>query len=126
MGVIQDATGSTAVFGTSSFSFNLTGIGVGNASRESIPTSHLGTVNAQTFTGATLPDHGELTLVGYFSSNVAPPLGGAAETVTITFPDSTTWAASVFMTGWSWNTAQAESSSATATFKISGVPTLGP
>lgn len=126
MGVIHDATGSTAVFGTSSFSFQLTSIELTGASRESIPTSHIGTANAQTFVGATLPDNGEIRLSGYFNSASVPPLGGASETLTITFPDSSTWAASVFMTGWEWGVSMGEQSSATATVKISGVITLGP
>lgn len=124
MATIHDATGATAVFGTSSFSMDLVSIETSGMSRESIPTSHLGTTTAMTFAAATLADNGEVRLKGYFDPAVDPPIEGAAETLTITWPGGRTWAASVFMTGYETGASMGEQSSASATFKVTGDITL--
>lgn len=66
--------------------------------REAVATTTLDTTGGKTFIPSDTYDPG--TLEGSMQLNTAnsPPITGAAETVTLTFPDTSTWAASGFMT----------------------------
>ena len=92
------------------------------ASRESIQTSHMGTTSAHTFTPADLVDWGELVVEMAFNPSTAIPIGGAAETITITFPDSGTavWTFTGFMTGFEPSAPLEDRMTATATIKVTG------
>ena len=79
-------TGATVVFGTSAFSAELLSIGLPSMARGTVDTSHMGTTVALTHLPVDLIEWGELELELNFDPDEEPPLSGAAETVTITFP----------------------------------------
>lgn len=56
-----------------------------------------GNVYGKQFTPSTLYDPGELELRILFAETMAPPITAVAETVTLTFPSSNTWAATGFL-----------------------------
>lgn len=98
---------TTAVFGTSGFSSAVTGIGIEGQERVAIETSHFGTTGFKEYIAAKLVEPGEITLEVQFDPDDIPPISGAAETLTITFPLPTgqSTAANVagtgFVTSWS-------------------------
>lgn len=79
-------TGTSITFGTSGFTANLLTVNPVSASRPAIDTTHLGTTTARTFTPADLIDWGNLEITFQFDVDDEPPIGTAAETITITFP----------------------------------------
>ena len=78
------------------------------------------TTGGRTFMPGDLYDPGEMTVEMHFANNVMPPveIGDVAETVTVTFPDSATWTASGFMTGFEFNDPLEDKMTATATLKF--------
>lgn len=126
--------GGTAVFGTSSFSIELTDWDYPGATREAIETTHLSTTDAtsgqignRTFMPNDLVDAGEVTLSGHFNPDKVPPIHAAAETITLNFAGSTldaTWAFSGFITGYSWNAPLNDKMGCDLTIKISGPITV--
>lgn len=80
-------TGTTIVFGTSSFAAQLTNAQpVSGGVRAPHQTSHMGTTVAHTFIASKLIDWGELAIDFWFDPDNEPPLDAAAETITITCP----------------------------------------
>lgn len=118
------ATGITVVFGTSGFSADITDITPPEASVESLETSHQGTTTAKTFTPADLIDWGEMRIDFHFDEDTDPPVGSAAETVTLTWPDTSTWAFSGFMTNYSGSGPLNGLMSGSATVKVTGDVTI--
>lgn len=120
-------TGTAITFDSGFFaeiiSVNWTGI-----SRPVIETSHMGTTNAMTFTPGNLYDPGELSVEMAFAPGTAPPYDSAAETCTVTYPDTgaATWAAEAFMSEFETTGTLEERMTATATLKYSGVITITP
>ncbi len=112
-------TGSTITF-SSGFMAEINNISHSGISRESVDTSHMGTTTARTFIPGDLFDPGEITVELNFNTNVKPPILEAAETVTVTFPTSDTWAASGFMTSFEYDDPFEGKMTATATIKFSG------
>ena len=90
--------GASITFGTSSFTGSWKTLQHTGVSRASVDTTHLGTTNAKTFMSGDLYDPGEISGTLSYDPTSQPPYSGAAETVTITFPDGTTMAASGFVT----------------------------
>lgn len=88
MAGIQTGHGATITFGTSSFTGSITAIGGFTTTREALDTSHLGTSTYRTFTPGDLIDAGEFEVTLLYDADEQPPISGAAETVTITLPDS--------------------------------------
>ena len=119
-------TGATIAFGTSGFTAEYLGGAQDGITRVAIPTSHLGTTLSHTFMPGDLADEGEFTAEWAFNPNNQPPIRGAAETVTITFPvpsglsNGATAVFSGFCTGWQWTGALEEKMTANMTVKISG------
>lgn len=119
-------TGTTISFGTSSFSAEILNVNQSGISRPSIKTSHMTTTSSDTFMPADLVDEGEVTLDFAFNPNNQPPIRGAAETITITFPIPTgssngaTAVFSGFCTGWEWTDPLEDKMTASATLKVSG------
>lgn len=129
MAKINVGTGTAISFGTSGFTAHILDINPPNASRESIQTSHMGTIKDHTFTPADLVDWGELGFDIVFdpdSANV-PPVYGDSEEVTITFPDSAanTWVFSAFVTGFEPTVPLEDRATGTVTCKVTGAVTLG-
>lgn len=116
-------TGTTYTF--SGFEAYVDSFSANGATRASINTTHMATTTAQTFVGGTLPDWGNIVINGHYDPAVDPPMAGTAGNLVITFPGGRTWTASCFMIGYEWDAPFEDKATYTATFKISGKPTLG-
>lgn len=116
-------TGTTIAFGTSSFTADLLSLDSGGASRESYETSHMGTTTDMTFSPKSLVDRGSIDIEIAFDPDDQPPIGGATETITITFPlpaggaTAATLVGSGFVTDWAFSVPFEERMTATATIK---------
>lgn len=115
-------TGTTVTFGTTVFAPQVTNVSWDGISREAIDNSHMGTTGARTSIPGDLYDPGELTLEIWF---VTSELAGAtemwtkpAETITVLFPDTGTFVASGFCTGFTLNDPLEDGITATITFEI--------
>jgi hypothetical protein len=121
---VDVGVGITVVFGTSGFTANITDITLPDQSRESLPTSHQGTTNWMDFTPADLSDAGQFDITGHFNPDTTIPLTSAAETITITWPSTATWAFSGFMISHSGDATLNEVMTFSATIKITGSITI--
>ena len=99
--------------------------------REPIDTSHAATTNGwMTFIPSDLKDPGEVEIDMIFKPDQTPPITGAAETVTITYPvpsgltNGATWANSGFLTGFENECPYDALMTATAVIKFSAAPTI--
>ena len=123
---VDVGTGTTVTFGTSGFSANVTNIDWSDINREAIQTSHLGTVDAHTHIPGKLYDSGSIELeIQFDPEDGLPPINGAAETITITFPDESVWSGTGFATGFTATVPLEELMTGTLTLKISGVIDAG-
>jgi len=79
---------ATIAFGTSSFVANIYSIGGTSQTREALEDSHLGTTNQKTYIPTDLYEPGEFEIEFEWdqSFSVFPPIDGAPETITVTFP----------------------------------------
>lgn len=91
-------TGTTIVFGTSSWVAELTSINGAEATREAIDTTHLGTAAAgateignATMIFGDIVKLGPIELEGHFNPDTVPPMDEASETMTITWKGGATW-----------------------------------
>lgn len=116
-------TGLTVTFSTGFLAEILNGKWTGYE-RKSIDTSHMGTTTAMTFTPGSLADPGQLECEILFDAGTKPPINSAAESVTVTYSDASTWAASGFMTNFDWESPLEDRMTATATIKFSGDVTV--
>jgi len=122
---IDTGFGTTLTWGSSSFTAELFEVTPPGASRESIDTSHMSTLSgAMTFIPADLVDWGEATFSVAFDPSTSPPVNAAAETITITFPDETTWAFSGFVTGYEPTVPMDDKMTADLTIKVTGRVTI--
>lgn len=96
-------------------------------SRESVPTSHMGTIDAHTFLPTTLYDPGELTIEMAFLPSYASAFLETVGTAVITFPNSgsTTWTFEAFVTGYEPADPLEDRMTATLTLKVTGEITIG-
>jgi len=131
-------TGMSILFGTSGFDAQITSIGWTDYTKETFDVSHLGTtelaaglvMGSREFITGRLSDPGEFEIEGHFNPDKEPPIEGASETITITFPldpaDAT--AANYSFTGkmvdFSFNGAVEEVMTFSATVKALGNVTL--
>jgi len=126
-------TGTTITFGTSGFSAQITNVSHDDISRESVDTTHLGTQPAgsgklasRTSIAGDLADPGTITIEGHHDADLVPPVEGAPETVTVTFPLGTgestpsSWAATGQMLSYSYVAPLEDKCTFTATIKLSG------
>jgi hypothetical protein len=90
-------TGIAITFSTG-FAAEIISVKHSGYSRPVIDTTNHSTSTARTFMPGSLATPGELDVEIVFDQSTKPPINGAAETVTVTFSDATTWAASGFMT----------------------------
>lgn len=88
MALIGDTgNGATATFGTSSLSLAITNIQIGEISIDMLDVSTLATTDFEEMVSSDLKKAPEVTLnVLFVASATAPVVGGAAETMTITWP----------------------------------------
>ena len=121
MAAVADVgTGITVVFGTSGFAMNIMNVSGPSMSRESLETTHQGTTTARTFVPSSLYDGGEVTLDLQYDPDIAVPISGAVETVTITWPSADTSAFSAFVTSFEPTANLEEIEEATCTLKVTG------
>lgn len=98
---------STITFGTSGFTANFHMIGSFEQERPVVKTSHLGTSNRETYIPGDLYEPGSFECEFEYDPDEQPPIGGAAETITITHPvpsgssNGATAAGSGFISKWS-------------------------
>ena len=78
--------GATITFGTSGFSANVTNITFDEMVRPVVPTSHLATSTYDTSIPGDLVDPGGFTATLQYDPDEQPPITGAAETITVTYP----------------------------------------
>ena len=122
-------TGLSLTFGTSGFTANLLSVNGQDISRPAIQTTHLGTTTAHTFIPGDLYDPGGVEIEFQFDPDDYPPIDQPAETITVTYPLSSggttaaNWAASGFMTDFSWGAPLEELMTGSATLKLSGAIT---
>ena len=122
-------TGTTITFGTSGFAAALMSIDGPSRSRESVPTSHLGTSGYHTSMPGDLVNGGEINCTFQHNPDLSPPIPGAIETITITWPipvgssSGATWASSGYMTGYTPGASVDELMEASATIVLTGAPT---
>ena len=97
-------------------------------SREAIETTSMATSGRRTYIPAGNADAGEITVEADLDDQVelwADTVEAAAETITVTFPGSVTWAASGFTTSSSFSIPNDDKMTASLTFKLTGDVTVG-
>lgn len=123
---VDNGTGASVAFGSSSFTANITAINGEGIERPAIDTTHLGTTTARTFIPGDLVDHGTLTLEIQFDPDDYPPIKLAAETITVTFPlagsgtAAAKWEFSGFATGFDYGVPLEELMTGSLTIKVTG------
>ncbi len=93
--------------------------------RVSIDATHMGSTE-MAFMPGLLINWGQLECEIAFDPDTTPPLTGAPEVVTITYPNGTTWARAGFMTGFQYQAPLEERMTATASIKFTGNLTKTP
>jgi hypothetical protein len=125
----QDAAdGHGLIFTFSGFEFNVIGVSGPNFSRASIDKTHMGTVDWMEFMAAKLADAGEVTVEIEFDPAAIPPIRGATGPLSIQWGDAATteWECQAFMTGFQASGGETGARmKASATFKLTGEPTVG-
>jgi len=117
---VDVGTGITIVFGTSTFSCEITDIRFPKLSREAIDVTHQGTSKAKEYVPADFYDAGEFDFDFHFNPATSPPIDEATEEVTFTFPDGDEWVCNAFMTGYEATGPLNDKMTGTATFKVDG------
>ena len=99
--------------------------------RAAIDTTHMTTSSGyMTAIPSDIINPGQLTVELLANPSSAPPITGAAETVTVTFPipsggsSAATWVCSGFLTNYTLNDPHDDRMTATAVIKFTGVPTF--
>jgi len=113
--------GTTLTF--SGFAADLISINGPSTSRGSVDTTSMATTTAKTYIPAALYDPGEVSATVVFETDDDPVdamTATAATTLTITWPNSATWACSAFMTGHTPSAEMEEMMTAEVTFQCTG------
>lgn len=119
--VTPDTGIGTAITFSTGFLSRVLSIEISGIEREELDGTTMASAgNAKTFLPADLYDPGEMTVEMQFDTDAAPPIAGAAETITITWPDAETWACSGFLKSMSVNAVPEEIMTATAVIKFTG------
>lgn len=121
-------TGITAVFGTSGFSASISAVNLNGMERPAIDVTHLGSTTYREFIPGDLSNPGQVEMTFWFDPDAQPPIGGAVETLTITWPLPTggitaaTLAGTGFTTSWSADASGGDESamSGEMTFQFDG------
>lgn len=120
----QLGTGASIAFGTSNFTMEATSIAASGASRPVLKTSHLGTVDDDTFIPGDLVDDGEIAVTYWFDpADGEPPIHAVPETITITFRSGATATFNGFISGYDWTNPLEELQEASLTIKVNGAIT---
>jgi hypothetical protein len=125
----QQGQGVAITF-ASGFMAWITDVSVTGISRAPLETTNSATTVSRTFIPEKLVNYGELRVSLQLKTSADPPIEGAAETVTITWPMETggttapTWSGTGFMTGYEATGSINGIMTATATLKITGTLTF--
>jgi hypothetical protein len=120
-------TGITlTMVGATSFFAEITDITPPAMSRESLDTSHQGTVKYKTFTPSLLIDSGELKVDLLFDPSLTPPIEAAPSSCVLTFPDTgtTTWTFNGFLTNYEPTGSLDKLMTCSCTIKVTGKVTI--
>ena len=121
--------GTTLSFGTSGFTANIYSISGATFDREALETTHLGTTAFKEYIADDLVEPGEFEIEFEWNQSFStfPPISGAAETITVTYPlksgelTNATLAGTGFLTSSTGpNVANGEIMRGTATIKFDG------
>lgn len=120
--------GTTITFATSNFDASVISIGDLGEERPAIDTTHLATSNARTSMPGALRTSRPITLEVTHDSSKIPPISAAAESITITLPDTSTCGFTGYCSSYTVNGVTAEEAMMTAsmTVTVSGVLTWTP
>jgi hypothetical protein len=116
-------------FGTGFFAW-ITDINPSSMRREALETTHSATTTARTFIPEKLVNYGDLRVTMLFDASKDPPIEGAAESITITYPmaagatTAATWTGTGFMTAYEPTVPINGIMTATATIKWTGAVTV--
>lgn len=126
MSTARTGKGTTITFGTSGFTADKVSISGPNQTREAIETTHLGsTDDNKSYIPDDFAEPGtfEIEFI-YDPADGEPPINGAAETITLTEPDSSTRAASGFVTAFNATRALGERMLGSMTVQLTGDHTV--
>jgi len=121
---VDIGTGITITFETSGFTAQILDVTPPGMSRESIDVTHQGTTGQKIFTPGDLYDPGELSFDIHFNPDTTPPVGSAAETITIRYPSGSTWQFTGFCTGYAPSAPLEDKMTGTVTVKVTGAITI--
>ena len=119
-------TATTIAFATSSFTAEVKSINGSDISREDVDVTHMGSTSYMEFQPAELADGGSIEMEIHFDPDSQPPILGAAETITITFPipsggaSGATFIFTGYVNSWSWEAPLEEVMTAEITIKVDG------
>lgn len=119
-------TGIAIVFGTSGFTAELLSLNGSGAERGEYETTNMATTGDKTFAPQKLVDQGSIDMEFAFDPDAQPPISGATETITITFPlpsgglTKATLVGSGFIKSFQWGAELEEKMTATATIRWAG------
>lgn len=111
------------------FAANIISVGGPNLARESIDKTHMGTVDWKEFMPADLADAGELSVEVEFDPQALPPILAPASEIAVVWGSAAgiEWACDGFLTGFQVNAGETGARmTASATFKLTGEPTITP
>jgi len=117
--------GVAITFGSGFFAW-ITDVNPSSMRREALETTNSATTTARTFTPELLVNYGELRITFQFDASKDPPIEGAAESITITFPraagaaTAANWTGTGFMTAYEPTVPINGIMTATATIKWTG------
>lgn len=120
----------TAITFSSGFMAWITDVSASGMRREALETTNNSTTGARTFIPEKLVNYGEYRVSLLLKTSADPPIEGAAETITITWPMETggttapTWVGTGFMTAYEVAASMNGIMTATATIKITGTITF--
>ncbi len=121
--VPEISTGSTIIFATLYFG-KITSMSYSGATRPSVDITNFGTSTQREFMPGDLYDPGQLSVTAHFDATQLPPIGDAAETITINFPTiatgSAVWEGTGFMIDASWEAPLEDVMVGTFTLKFDG------
>ena len=123
----------TSITFSSGFCAEITDVKIGGLSREAVDVTNFGSTGGyKEFIPSTLIDSGELEVELIYDTDTTPPITGAVETVTITFPlkSSETTAATLACSGFLTDSEEAvpmdDKMSQSVTIKFTGQRTYTP
>ena len=108
----------------------ITDVNPSSMRREALETTNSATTTARTFTPEKLVNYGDLRVTMQFDASKDPPIEGAAEAITITYPmasgasTAATWTGTGFMTAYEPTVPINGIMTATATIKWTGAITV--